>query len=310
MQGRTMSNTMEESAGIVRMDYPEKSGALSWVSVRCHPGAVRTENQDRAGYSSVPLGDLFLVLDGVGGQRGGAQAATLALEGYQRAMSNTSRHDDPVEALKQATHAVNADLADAKVSGGAEMQGMASTVALALVHEQIAYIGHIGDSRVYLFREGGLRSLTRDHSVTMGMVDHGILSEAEAKDHASSHILTRSLGQPDASLEITIEELAPGDVLLVCSDGLWAYVPETAMTSVLTEEQADTSSTADRLLELALRAGAPDNVTAVLVRVTEQRSVDERYDPPRSKSNWRLFTGALILTAILLVVGALLALLH
>ena len=266
---------MEESAGFVRVDYPGKAGSSPWASIRCLPGAGRIENQDRAGYTPVPLGDLFLVLDGVGGQRGGSEAATLALNGYQRAMFNTSPNEDPEQALKQATESVNAGIETAMVVGGPEMQSMASTVALALIHRQVAYIGHIGDSRVYLFRDGALRSLTRDHSVTMAMVDHGILSEAQAKDHASSHILTRTLGQPDATLQTTTQALLAGDVLLLCSDGLWAYVPETALTSALSAEQADSSAIANSLLELVITAGAPDDVSIAVAKPVTTGATDE-----------------------------------
>jgi serine/threonine protein phosphatase PrpC len=238
-------------------------------SLRCHPGKVREENQDCVGSFQVPFGELFLVLDGVGGRSGGARASALGLEEYRRFLSRLPAETDPLDGLQQATTWVKERLEEAKESGPPAMHEMASTVALVLIQGGVAYVGHIGDSRVYRLRGRKYTQLTRDHSVVQRMVDEGLLSHEQAQTHPSAHILTRSLGQSDASLEISSHEVQAGDVMLICSDGLWGYTPTVEVEQMLAQPGATVVSIADALLQLALAGEAGDNISVVVLRVGE-----------------------------------------
>jgi PPM family protein phosphatase len=272
-------------------------------SLRCHPGKVREENQDCVGSFQVPFGELFLVLDGVGGRSGGARASSLGLEEYRRFLSGLPAENDPLDGLQKATTWVKERLEEAKQSGPPAMQEMASTVALVLIHQGWAYVGHIGDSRVYRLRGGECVKLTRDHSVVQRMVDEGILSDEQAQTHPSAHILTRSLGQPDASLELSSHDVQAGDVMLICSDGLWGYTPTAEVEQTLAKPAANVASIADALLHLALAGEAGDNISVVVLRVGEAWKVAK----PAKVASGKRFSQKQILAALaitMLLAGA------
>jgi serine/threonine protein phosphatase PrpC len=236
-------------------------------SLRCHPGSVREQNQDCVGRVQTPLGELFLVLDGVGGRIGGAEASSLGLREYARFIAQADALGEPLDTLQRATLWVNQRIDEAKQSGAPEMQEMASTVALVLLHQGTAYLGHIGDSRIYRMREGTLDLLTRDHSVVQRMIAEGVITQEQAASHPSSHILTRSLGQPDAALELSYHEVRVGDLMLICSDGLWGYTSTDKIVKELAAPGASAASIADNLLEAALAGGGGDNISVVVLRV-------------------------------------------
>jgi PPM family protein phosphatase len=285
---------------ITSIDFAGESTGIS-SSLRCHPGLVREENQDCVGRFQIPLGEILLVLDGVGGRSGGARASALGLEEYERFLSGLPAETDPFDGLQRATAWVKERLEEAKRFGPPEMQEMASTVALILIHEGVAYVGHIGDSRVYRVRGGRCTQLTRDHSVVERMIAEGLISEEQAQTHPSSHILTHSLGQPDASLELFSDEVQASDVMLLCSDGLWAYAPTVEVQQVLVEPGASTTSIADALLHLALAGEAGDNISVVVLRVGEAWKATKRAQILTSKrfSQKQLLTALAIMTMLL-----------
>ena len=283
-------------------DYPAEPAGVS-SSLRCHPGAVRAENQDCVGRSQSELGELFLVLDGVGGRSGGAIASSLGLAEYQRFIASVPAGSDPLDALQQATTWVNQCIDEAKASAAPELQEMASTVALVLLSGDKIYVGHIGDSRVYRMRGGQLELLTRDHSVVQRMIAEGILTEEQAQTHPSSHILTRSLGQTDAVLELSSHQLQPNDVILLCSDGLWGYSPASGIEAALAAPGATSTSIADSLLQLALSGDAGDNISIVVIRAGEAWSAptQSREAASAPARRGRLY---MVLAFIVLLAGA------
>jgi protein phosphatase len=287
--GKT-ANEFEDASQTTSVDNPGaasgKSGTTSGKSssnsspvessLRCHPGLVREENQDRVGRAEIPLGELFLVLDGVGGRTGGSRAAALGRDEYLRFLAKVPAGSDPNDGLKQATAWVNARLADARQTGPAEMQEMASTVALVLIAADQAYVGHIGDSRVYRARGGTCSILTEDHSMVQRMIRQGILSSEQARSHPNASVLTRSLGQPDAQIDISAHAVAAGDVMLICSDGLWGYTRPGQLEQTLLHG-GTTAAIADRLLELALAGGGEDNISVVVFRVGDRTDAKPRW---------------------------------
>jgi PPM family protein phosphatase len=258
---------LKEMFGRVREKFDGDAGQVSPLfetAVRCHKGKVREENQDRAGIYTTPIGALLVVADGVGGLSAGALAAQMAVDGYGNFLASVDRGADPDRALQNATQAVNQAICDKQLTA---KQSMGSTVALAIVRHKTAHIGHAGDSRVYLIRKGEMSRLTRDHSIVQKMVDHGIISDAQSRSHPDASVLTRSLGQKGLELELSEVELADGDCLLLCSDGLWAYADEDAMREAATSPLLSVELSADALLNLALQGGGADNISLIVLRV-------------------------------------------
>lgn len=235
------------------------------VAVRCHQGKMREENQDRAAIYTTPLGALLVVADGVGGLSGGALAAQTAVEGYGSFLASVDSGTDPNTALQRATQTVNQAICDNQVT---TKQSMGSTVVLALVRGTTAHIGHAGDSRAYLIREDTMSRLTRDHSIVQKMVDRGIISDAQSRSHPDASVLTRSLGQKTMELELSETKLAAGDALLLCSDGLWAYVEEDALRETASSHLLTAEQSAEALLCRALEAGGADNIGIIFFRVS------------------------------------------
>lgn len=252
--------------------------SLFWVewmnsdSVRLEVGAlsetgyVRDENQDRMSGSQVPLGQLYIVADGMGGHKGGALAAEIAVQELQRHISQAplSEPVDPVieAAFKKANETVYAKAH----SGDPATEGMGTTAVLLLISGQVAKLAHVGDSRAYLFRNGRLSQLTTDHTVVQRMVQAGMLKPEEAADHPDSSVLERAIGsKPDIEVDFRNELLREGDAVLLCSDGLSGYVTDAQIETVL-RSQGTVRETTENLVKLALEKGGNDNVTVQLVQ--------------------------------------------
>lgn len=295
----------------------ESTGNFGMATLCSHVGLARTENQDRVGHAVGKTTDIFVVADGVGGQSGGAEAAALAVDSYKGLVGGGAEGKHLAEAaLQSATEDIHHRIQVIRETQP-EFGAMAAAVAVVYLQGDTATIGHLGDTRVYLFRDGQLQRLTRDHSVVERMVEEGLLTEAEARVHPKGHVLTRSIGQAGVPLDTQQIAIRTGDLLLMCSDGLWTCVPENRLTAELARTGADTSAAVDRLLELTLKAGAPDNVSLALlfVAAASNRSAGLQSedmlstDRPRSaltstgltKRNVRIGIGVL-LTAVALVI--------
>jgi protein phosphatase len=151
-----------------------------------------------------------------------------------------------------------------------ESHGLGSTVTAALVVDNHAFIGNVGDSRTYLWRDKKLQQVTRDHSLVAQLVELGQIEPEEAYDHPKRNLIYRSLGAGRADVEVDIfaHELQPGDALLLASDGLWEMVRDPQITSILSAGH-DAERTCNELIERANENGGEDNITAVLIRCDE-----------------------------------------
>ena len=237
------------------------------VGVHCHPGKVREENQDRISRFATPLGDFFLVADGVGGNRGGAEASSMIAKGYAQYLAPVLADAEPMAALSAVSNQINAEIYAAGHSGNPQLQNMGSTVAFALLGGDSALIGHVGDSRVYHIRDGRLAQVTHDHSAVQNLLDHGLVTETQARNHPDASVLTRSFGQkPQVEVEFDSVSLQAGDALLLCSDGLWGCVSDEEIAAVVTSPSLSVQACADALLDLALKAGGPDNISIEYLR--------------------------------------------
>jgi protein phosphatase len=239
-----------------------------------HTGNVREHNEDAMGHvlpsSAAQVqsqGWFFALADGMGGHDHGEVASQLAiqaaLEGFRKIPKGVM-HVSLLPRLVQEANAAVYDAGHARGGGGASMG--TTFVACALRFDS-AVVSHVGDSRCYLFRNGTATPLTRDHTMADEQFRLGILSREEAETGSGRHVLTRSLGSDlfVAADTITVNIL-PGDVLLLCSDGLHGYVAEAAIERIL-RSHSDLQRTAEALVAAALDAGGHDNVSVQLIRV-------------------------------------------
>ncbi|MBN9605551.1 MAG: serine/threonine-protein phosphatase [Actinomycetales bacterium] len=235
-----------------------------------HVGKIRSQNQD-SGYAGTHL---FLVADGMGGHAGGDVASAIATKRIAQADRSYPTAQDAEQALRESLIAANGLLADT-VFEHSELTGMGTTVSgIVRVGEQVALV-HIGDSRVYRYRDGVLEQETSDHTFVQRLVDTGRITPEEAAVHPRRSVLMRVLGDVDASPEIDTKVLdtRPGDRWLLCSDGLSSYVTEEKIASILGSFRTPQAA-ADRLVRESLDHGAPDNVTVVLLDIDTTGEVD------------------------------------
>ncbi len=230
--------------------------------VRSDIGHVREGNED-AGYAGPRL---VAVADGMGGAVAG-EVASRTVIGRLAGLEDDSGAPDVVGSLSAAVRAANGDLS-ALVRHDQRLAGMGTTVTAMLADDDRLALVHVGDSRCYLLREHVLTQVTHDHTLVQELVDAGEISEDEAAVHPKRNIITRVLdGRDRLELDVSVRPGQLGDRYLLCSDGLSGYVDHEAMADAL--ELPDPQAAADRLVELALRAGGIDNVTAVVADVVE-----------------------------------------
>ncbi|WP_235021934.1 MULTISPECIES: Stp1/IreP family PP2C-type Ser/Thr phosphatase [unclassified Rathayibacter] len=249
-----MSSTREGTAA---------DGAVRESAAVSHVGRIRSNNQD-SGYAGRQL---FVVADGMGGHAGGDVASSIAIKRIAEADRRYASTYEAEAELKRTLLAANTMLADAVVDHP-ELTGMGTTVsAIVRVGESVA-IAHIGDSRIYVLREGKLEQVTTDHTFVQRLVDSGRITEEEAMTHPRRSVLMRVLGDVHTNPEIdTLTlETEPNDRWLICSDGLSGVVPHDEIQKELSRDES-AQQVADRLIRDSLSHGAPDNVTVVILDV-------------------------------------------
>jgi len=231
-------------------------------------GKVRDHNED-ALIVDAKWG-LYAVFDGMGGAAAGDLAANRARDVVHEYVRAKKKAMEPRALLEAALNA-----ASAAVHGEAQRtrdrHGMGTTAVVALViEERRVVVAHVGDSRAYLLREGRLTQLTRDHTVVAELVANGALSTVDAENHAYKNVLSRNLGaRPDAKPDVIELDLAPGDRLMLCSDGLYGYASTDAIQYLLGSTDGPQHVARD-LIDLALRGGGGDNVTAIVLEAGAQ----------------------------------------
>ncbi len=240
-------------------------------------GRVRTNNED-AIYSfyatgrtadGIPDFGLFVVADGMGGHSEGELASALAartvathiLQEVYLPLFNREERDNPIaevmtSAIQRANEAVVHDLDD----GG-------TTISAAVLIGDLAYIGHVGDSRVYLINRGRIERITRDHSWVQRLIELDQLTPDEANEHPQKNLLYRALGQSDTlEVDTLMRRMPPGARVVLCSDGLWNQVSDADILEAVTSASS-LSEGCTRLISLANAQGGPDNISVVLVQL-------------------------------------------
>lgn len=259
-----------DASGWVRRRAEHPVQLIDWAGIS-DPGCQRAHNEDR--WRMVAEAGLMVLADGMGGYNAGEVASALAVEaiaGFAFEDPSLEGSADPLEQLAHAFAAANASIMSA-AAGRPECLGMGTTLAVGWVQGSRLFHAHVGDSRVYLLRNGRLARLTRDHSVGQAMRDAGVTEQGSALRASLRGVLTKALGV-ERSVEPDFGEVAlePGDRVLLCSDGISDLVADAAIARQLARDEP-AHTVAGALVEAALQAGGTDNATAVLALFADAR---------------------------------------
>ena len=246
------------------------------------PGLVRGHNEDFLGHVAPDSpekvrshGWLFALADGVGGQDLGEVASRTAVESMLEGFARAAPAEPPSTVLSRLVQAANTRVYETGRSTGPGGVAMATTIVACALRFDRATVAHVGDSRCYLIRRGHATALTRDHTVVNDQVRIGVMSAQEAAQSERRHVLSRSLGTDlFVNVDTSEHQILPGDVLLLCSDGLHGALPAAELASVLDHNvghNPDLHAAAQCLVELANQRDGSDNVTVQLIRI---RSVE------------------------------------
>ncbi len=234
---------------------------------RTDTGLVRANNEDT--FAIDPDAGYCLVADGMGGAAAGETASRLFAAAAAEILGPRPPADEnqAVEKVRDAFRHANKLILD-HVEENPHHKGMGCTAELLALHAGGYVIGHMGDSRTYRFRNGSLKQLTRDHSLVQDQLDRGLISAEEARHHSMRNVVLRAVGvDPAPALDTLRGPVQPGDLFLLCSDGLTDMVTDDAIADVLATARP-LETLADRLIEIAKQAGGRDNVTVVLAKIT------------------------------------------
>jgi len=295
------------------------------IAAVTHPGMAGKENEDRLAVSSYRIGEndanrsvFAIVSDGIGGHRAGEVAAEMAVESISHmvAQSDASR---PVEILDNAIQ-VTSDAIASKGKENTQRLGMGTTCACAWVIGNQLFTASVGDSRIYLLRQAGLMQLTVDHTWVQEAVEKGIMDPKDARNHPNVHVIRRYLGssktpQADIRLRLATDEtdtqsrsnqglrLLPGDLVLLCTDGLTDVVKDSEIAQTVRGQ--DLQSAAQALVDLACARDGKDNITVVMMLVPweEMETKKDLQIKKKGRKYWQwLFLGlaGLLLLALLI----------
>jgi protein phosphatase len=296
------------------------------IAAISHPGMSGKNNEDRYGVSAYRLQQengipsvLAIVADGIGGHRAGEVAAEIAVEVISRIVAESDANQ-PVQTLQKAIIRASQVIHERSEAEPA-LKGMGSTCACVWVIGDRLYTASVGDTRIYLLRDGAVRQLTKDHTWVQEAIDNGAISVEEARSHPNAHVIRRYLGSrndvvPDTRLRLNPREgdrnaeanqgtlLQANDCILLCSDGLTDLVHEAEILAILGDGSQEEAL--ERLVTLANQRGGHDNITAVTLQVPGEIETIPVAAPVATPAR-RLRLGAACLTAGVLLFVALLA---
>jgi len=231
-------------------------------------GRVRKNNEDA--YGIYPDLSLFIVADGLGGHAGGEVASRLAVETIKDGLVSTESYRSSAEITERIIEAIKG--ANNRIIQRASMmydlKGMGTTVVVVKLEEDNAMIAHVGDSRMYLIRKNKITQITKDHTVVEEYIRLGLLTLQEALYHPNRHMLSRALGVSyDIDVDVADIQIAEGDIIILCTDGLTNMLSEKEILSAITELMPSPEKITDRLITLANNHGGIDNITVITICV-------------------------------------------
>lgn len=229
-------------------------------------GLVRKINEDSI---SDCAGPFFILADGMGGYAGGQIASSLAIENASDFLKNIQPDDFSEDILKESILRANRKILEIKHENEG-LSGMGTTMISSVIHESSLSWAHVGDSRLYVFREGNLIQLTTDHSFVMELLAEGKITEEEMCDHPRKNEITRAVGIKESlDVDTGTVHLESGTLILLCSDGLTGMVSEAVISQILagyrTPTRKELVNCGERLFEAVYAAGAHDNVSLILI---------------------------------------------
>jgi serine/threonine protein phosphatase PrpC len=237
-------------------------------SARTDVGMIRSGNEDNFAVNAGGDRGLFIVADGMGGHAAGEVASEMAVQIIELELSSIKDLEDraSVERVMEALRKANRNIHDRTITE-VDKQGMGTTASVLIVANNRYLIGQVGDSRVYLLRDGALKQLTKDHSYVQEQVDAGFLTPEQARYHPYSNVITRCVGaSPDVQPDVYQGEVRVGDLFLVASDGLTGMVDDRRL-QVLLMSRAEPERKVHALIAEANGRGGLDNITAIVVQI-------------------------------------------
>ena len=243
------------------------------VAARTDTGRVRKGNEDTLHADANAHRGIFIVADGMGGHAAGEIASEMAVQVVSRDLAelNDLEVEGAPEQVGEALRSANRAVFE-RTRRELEKTGMGTTVSALLLSDTHYIIGHVGDSRIYLVRDGEMKQLTRDHSLVQEQVDAGLLTPEQARRHPQSNVITRCVGMADEIEPDVLEgEARMGDCFLLASDGLTGMVEDRRIQQLLSSRAAP-ARIVDALIYEANNNGGNDNITAIVVRVLPQEA--------------------------------------
>ena len=256
----TMKRLRDFAAGREEPAAPAAQEAPAPLTVcgLTHVGKVRPSNQDALVVSESLC--LYGVADGMGGHNGGEIASAGTRDGLIAALKDKSAS---LDALRDAITKVNADLFKQQAEDE-KLSGMGTTLSLIWLSDQFVYMGHVGDSRIYLLRDGEMQQMTDDHSLVGELVRAGFLTPEQAENHPNKNVITRAVGTEEGiEVDLAVEERRAGDTWRFCSDGLHGMVSDDALEKLLKAHGPEKA--AELMMEAALENGGRDNISVVVL---------------------------------------------
>ena len=242
-------------------------------------GRMRSDNEDSLYANANRERGLFIVADGMGGHAAGEVASAMAIDilAQEISIDDPLERDAPAERIADALRRAN-DAIYTRTLTEVDKQGMGTTASVLLLSDARYLIGQVGDSRVYLLRDGALKQLTKDHSYVQEQVDLGNLTPEQARYHPYSNVITRCVGaSPEVEPDLYAGEARTGDIYLVASDGLTGMVDDRRLAQLLMS-RAEPDRKVQALIAEANARGGLDNITAIVVHV------DDASPPPERKT--------------------------
>jgi PPM family protein phosphatase len=253
------------------------SGLFYEVGLCTDTGRRRANNEDNM-ISILPddphvlaqKGILLIVADGLGGHDKGEVASEMVVSEVSKRYYDDAENEDVVSSLLQAIQQANEAVYTGSIEGGMTERVMGTTCTAAVLLDDHAYIMNVGDSRAYLVRQGGVRQVSLDHSWVAEQVRAGILTAEQARGHVQRNVITRCMGAHlNVEVDVFKEIMQPGDILLLCSDGLSNMVSDEEIGAIV--QQLTPQESATQLVALANENGGSDNITVVVARVSPQQ---------------------------------------
>lgn len=240
------------------------------IGVKTDIGRVRDINQDAYYISSFKDHPLFIIADGMGGHKAGEIASNMAVEiissNLEEDLNSLELDDSSIKVwIQNSMNKANKEIFDKSLKDE-KFSGMGTTVTLAYTNNQKIFIGHVGDSRAYLFRKGVLSQMTKDHSLVEELIRNGSISKEEAKLHPQRNIITRAVGTSnDIEADLIVKEKLKDDILLLCTDGLTNMLMDEEIKEYLLINE-DMQKVCEELVRLANEKGGFDNITVLAIK--------------------------------------------